>query len=118
MRERERNAVGWTPVGSNGPENPRAIAACHAGARLRLTPRVGAPRIIHEPEPRIAAMSDTARHPEHQPAVEDLSGSQEQIRDVADAEAEQTRGGLGFPDYAKTPSPAGPIPIPYPNFPK
>ena len=30
-----------------------------------------------------------------------------------------TKGGgqcFGFPDVCKTPSPAGPVPIPYPNF--
>ena len=62
-------------------------------------------------------MSDTLKNrPEHEPAIEDLPTVPEKPRDVGEGEADATKGGLGFPDYAKAPSPAGPIPIPYPNF--
>ena len=63
-------------------------------------------------------MSDTPElRPTHEPATEDLPAApeQQQPRPVESAESDAVKGGA-FPDYAKVPSPYGPIPVPYPNL--
>ena len=63
-------------------------------------------------------MSDTPNRPESEPQIDNLPSAPEDARPASKSEEESVKGGLNFPDYAKTPSPAGPIPIPYPNFSK
>lgn len=63
-------------------------------------------------------MSDTTRRPEQEPAIDELPATTDDATTVPDGEAGDVKGGIsfGFPDVTKTPSPGGPIPIPYPNF--